>query len=240
MKKLPFLFIFGFYTTFCFSQTPAQQASGGGNDGLIGTNQRYNSIMPKGEISYDEALGEYKNINGSPFLHGGEITVDLILNNDSIVKSINILYDLYNHELITKINYEKVIILDQLYYTGFIYDNKGKEETYLRLLASEFKFTYNLVLFQNEDFIFCKSNRINLIEDARHVPGKDSKDKRFVSQTKYYISKGKEVNEVHLKKEELINHLPNKYKGKVNSLKRKLGIKKLKKEKDYLLLMQEF
>ncbi len=238
MKNLLLLLVLGFSSLFTFSQSPAPPMQFGSNDGLISSNHRFDSKAPKGEISYEEALAEYEKIQGSPFLHGGYITVDLTTAKDSILKSVTILYDLYNQEIVAKPKKGGTIILDQLYYKGFIYNNKGIEEIYLRVHPADLKF-YK-VLFQNEDFIFCKADKISISDDTRYIPGQDSKSKKFVSQTRYYIYNGKKVNEVILKNELLVNHLPNKYKSKVQRIKRKLNIKKLKKEKDYLLLMDEF
>ena len=239
MKNLIILLFLGLTPTFCLSQQPSSLSGQTGfTNGLINTNNRYNSIPAKGDISYGEALKEYEMISGSPFLHGGEITVDIIMANDSILKSTTILYDLYNQEVIVKQKNGNTIILDQLHYKGFIYNNKGVEEKYFRIHPTDRKFY--LILFQNEDFIFCKLDEKSVVDDSRHVPGQEMKKKRFSSRTNYYMYSGKEVNKTFLKNELLVNYLPNKYKSKIYKLKRKLKIKKLKKEKDYLLLMNEF
>ena len=238
MKKLFLLLTIGFISTFSLGQQSEAPSSFGVNDPMTGGGHRYKSIPPKGEISYEEALREYENFDGSPFLHNGDLKVDLIAYNDSVYKSVTILYDLFNQELMVRPEKEEIIILDQIHYKGFIYNHKGVKEKYMRVQPLDVKF-YN-ILFQNEDFIFCKLDHLSVSEDTRYIPGQESKKKKFVSRTKYYISDKKEINEVYLKNELVVNRLPNKYKSQIYKIKNKLNIKKLKKEKDYLLLMNEF
>lgn len=180
MNNLTFILLIGLTSTISFSQTSSSlpQVSGAMNNGLISGDNRYNSIAAKGEISYEEAIGEYEMIGGSPFLHGGEITVDLITANDSILKSVTIQYDLYNQELVAKPKKGEFIVLDQIHYKGFIYNNKGVEENYLRIHPADLKFYQ--VLFQNEDFIFCKLDEITVLDDTRHVPGQEIKKAGFI------------------------------------------------------------
>src|SRR5690606_5890044 len=99
--KHTFLFITLFTATVCIGQ------SGGGlaahvpsyNTGLISSKERFGSIYNNGMVGYDDILQEYGSIEGSPFLHGGEIIVDLVFYTDSIIKDLPIRYDLYNNEV---------------------------------------------------------------------------------------------------------------------------------------------
>ena len=204
----------------------------------MSSNDRYESKYWKGEISYDEARVEYNSVAGSPYLHGGEIIVDLIYYNDSIIKDIAILYDLYNNEIIAKTEDDKTIVLDQIYYKGFTYSGNGEKEVYTRAHPTENEL-YK-ILFQNEAFIFCQKLKTSIQKETRHVPGLDLKDKKFVHRESYYIVKEKTANKVTLKKEELISYLPWEYQQQVKGIKKELGIKKLKKEKDYIMVMKAF
>ena len=241
MKNLLLFIALALFSTNSQSQgSSGTPSSSGGivNNGLISSNNRYSSITPKGEISYEDALAEYKTIDGSPFLHGGELTVDLITHKDSIHKDVTILYDLYNHEIIVKQKKGEDLILNQAYYNGFTYNNKGTIETYKKVHPTDPK--YYRILFQNKDFAFCKELRVKILEETRHIPGRDLNKKKFAVNKKHLIIQGKMANYTKIKNDGLIKFLPRKYRSQVADLKQKLGLKKLRKEADYITLMEAF
>ena len=209
------------------------------NSSLISDNVRYPSKMNKGYISYDEVLNEYNNFDGSPFLHKKEIVVDLIHTDGHIKKNVRVLYDLYNYELIIKGEDEENLILDQVYYTGFIYDNNGVIENYQRIYDGD-KTMYCKELYKNKDFTFCVTEKIRISDAPTPIPGVDPGKRKFVAKKQYYVVTKKATNLATLKNEKVVNYLPNKYKSQVQKLKRKLKIRKLKKEKDYVRLMNSF
>ena len=224
----------------CFGQ--ASGSTGGTNvtnynNGLISTSDRYNSSASKGYVSYEEVLEEYNGIDGSPFLHNGEILVDLIFCTDTIFKDITIKYDQYNNEILAKKD-GKFIVLDQKFYKGFIYQNGKKEETYLLLEGNGLSF--HKVLFQADDFIFFKTNRTTLEKVDRHVMGLETNPKKFVQRPDYYVIKNKETFYVKLRNGEAMTHFPEAYASQVPGLKKRLRVKKLRKEKDYMKIINAF
>lgn len=246
MKNLFSIFFFlSTCITLCFSQSTGVTVGAGGavpnigqSNGLISGNHRFESIPGNQEITYQEALLEYKKIKGSPFLHGGEITVDIISHEDSIYKNVNILYDLYNNEVIVKQKDGGEIILNQTYYKGFTYNNKGTIETYKRVHPTDSR--YYQILFQNKDFSFCKEIKTTIEDASTYIPSDDSVRKTFTHRKRHLIVHKKVALYSKLRKDGLIPNLPFKYRKLVPQLKKELKIKRLNKEKDYIRLMEAF
>lgn len=221
-------------STICIGQSGS--ASGQAfNSGLISTNNRYGSIHNKGFISYEEVMKEYENIDGSPYLYGQEIIVDFISQADSLVKNVPILYDLYNNEIIAKKKDGSTIVLDQKYYKGFIYKNEGREETYLRAKADDLTFYH--ILFRTQDFVFYKTNKVRLEKDDRRVPGVETPTQKFVQKAKYFILQNGKTQPVKLRNGEAMSYFPKKYSAQIIRLKKKFKIKKIRKEKDYIKII---
>jgi len=246
MKKLlPTLLVLAFFSSSVFGQLVPNRNSGSGTvanlgqpNGLISGNHRFETIPSKQEITYQEALAEYEKIKGSPFLHGGKITVDLISHKDSIYKNVTILYDLYNNEVIVKQQLGEDIILNQAYYKGFTYNNDGIIETYLRVHPSNSQ--YFQVLFQNKDFAFCKEIKTAVEESSIYIPSDDGVKQSFTHRKRHLIINKKLVLYGKLRNEGLIENLPFKYRKLVPKLKKELKIKRINKEKDYLKIMEAF
>lgn len=238
--KYRFLLISLFTSSICFGQ------SGGGapshvtsyNNGLNSTYDRYSSSHNKGFVDYEQILQEYKNIEGSPYLYGGEIIVDLIIYTDSVIKNVPIRYDLYNNEVIVKKEDGSTIVIDQNFFKGFIYKNDGQEETYSRLKANDN--TFYQVLFRADEFVFYKTNKTKIEKVDRHVPGLDSKQQKFVQRPEYFVMQRQFVHPVKLRNEEVMTYFPKEYTAQVAKLKKKLKIKKLNKEKDYIKIISAF
>lgn len=241
--KYIYLFIILLSTTITFGQSGGQTAGASAqiqnpNTGLISSSNRFGSIHNKGFISYDEVIKEYKSIGGSPYLYKGEIKVDMIFINDSILANIPVRYDLYNDEIITKKEDGSNMVLDQSYYKGFIYNNDGKKEVFMRLEADNY--TFHRVLFMTEDFIFYKTHQVKLVKNERHVPGLDAASQSFVLYPKYFVMKKGASRQVRLRNGEAMSYFPLEYSVQVPKLKRKLKIKKLRKEEDYVRVIAAF
>ena len=246
MKNLfsVFFFILAFATC-CFSQNAGATLGAGGavpnlgqSNGLISGNHRFESIPGNLEITYQEALLEYAKIKGSPFLHGGEITVDIISHEDSIYKNVTILYDMYNNEVMVKRKKGDDIILNQAYYKGFTYNNKGTIETYKRVHPTDSR--YYQILFENKDFSFCKEIKTSVDDYTTHIPSDTGLKKTFVHRKKHLIVHRKTVLYGKLKNGGMVPKLPFKYRKLVPKLKKELKIKRISKEKDYIRLMEAF
>jgi hypothetical protein len=238
--KCSFLLITLFACSTCIGQ------SGGGapshvpsyNNGLTSTYDRYNSIHNKGLVDYEVILKEYENIDGSPYLHGGEILVDLIIYNDSIIKDVPIKYDLHYNEVIAKKEDGSTIVIDQNFFKGFVYNNNGNKESYFRLRVSDN--TFYRVLFRMDDFVFYKNIKTRIEKVDHHVPGLDTKQQKFVQRQEYFVMQRQFVHPVKLRKEEAITYFPKEYADQIPTLKKELKIKKLNKEEDYLKIINEF
>lgn len=218
----------------------APPAVGFANNGLISSNTRYGSKMGRQEMTYEDALIEYQKMEGSPFLGNGEITVDLVYYTDSILKGIDILYDLYNEEMIVRKEDESTIILDPMYYRSFSFKTKsGKTETYKRVNTNDFLKFYH-ILFENEDFTFCSEWVVSVIKNTRHVPGQDIPESKFFKRKKYFIITDDKTYKVKLANGAAIENLPVEYQKKVPALMKRIKLKKLKNEKHYLTLMNAF
>lgn len=239
MKNISIL-IFLLLATHCFSQGGGLQALPAGvntNNGLMSSNSRYGSINGKGVVSYEEALKEYEEIDDSPFLHGGDIVVDIISNKDSVFHDVIIKYDIYGEELIVIGEDGTTMILDQRYYKGFVYDNEGEKEFYLRLQPRELR--YYQVLFKDNDFIFCKKIKTTIVAETRHVPGQDIKPKKFNHNADYYVMHNTALIGVRLKKGTAVEYFPSSYRQQVPRVKNELKIKRLNKEEDYIRVLRE-
>jgi hypothetical protein len=232
------LLLLFFTTAFAQEQKAPPLSSPAHISGLISSDNRYPSKQSKGYISYEEVLQEYEDFDGSPFLHGKEITVDLLKSDGTVLPGVRILYDLYNFEVIVKETSKEDVILDKTYYTGFSYNNNGQVELYERVFEGQVK--YFKVLYKNEDFSFLSNQKIRITDGGTYIPGNELPKRKFQAINSHYIVTKKTIDEVSLKNEKLINYLPAKYKSKVSSIKKKLKIKKLKKEEDYLRVMGAF
>jgi hypothetical protein len=237
MKSIVFtLFLFLFSIPTAIAQNkPVPLSSPAHISGLLSDSNRYPSKHSKGYISYEEVLLEYEDFDGSPFLHGKEITVDLIQSDGEIFTGVTILYDLYNFEIIVKMPSKENVILDKAYYTGFSYHNNGQVEHYERVFDGQIK--YFKVLYKNEDFSFLSNQKIRITDGGTYVPGNELPKRKFMGFMSHYIVTKKTIDEVSLKNEKLINYLPPKYKSQISRIKKKLKLKKLKKEADYISVM---
>jgi len=237
-----FLLISLLISTICFGQTGASGSGGatapGYNNGLISTNNRYNSSNSKGYISYEEVVQEYSGIDDSPYLHGGEITVDIISLTDSVFKNVLIKYDLYNNEVVVKKKDGSTIVLDQKFYKGFIYKKNKKEERYMRLKANDN--TFYRVFFRTNDFAFYKHHKTRIEKVSRHVPGLEIKPQKFVQIKEYFVLRDQASLSVKLAHGEPISYFPKDYAKQVPAIKKKLKIKKLRKEKQYIKIIEAF
>lgn len=189
--------------------------------------------------TYEEALAGYKKLEGSPFLQGEEITVDLVLHNDSLLEQVPMLYDIYNNEMIAKTKKGESVVLDKAYYKGFNYRMDGVEVEYRRVNPKE-PFVFYKVLYRNEDFIFCSQTKVVINDNKQFVPGQESLKKEFVKKKSHFLIANRKAKKMKLRKGGLITSLPEKYQLQVDDLRKKLKIKKLNKEKDYVRLMHEF
>lgn len=243
MKKTLILLFIGFNTLMLLGQSRVNSpigtpSIGTGSDKLVSSKTRY-GLNAGGANSYEEALAGYEELNGSPFLYGKEIMVDIVLHNDSLLEQVPLLYDVFNNELIIQTKKEETLILDKAYYKGFNYKADGIEEQYRRVNPQK-PFIFYKVLYRNDDFIFCAQAKATIRENDQIVPGQESLKKEFVRRKSHFIISNRKANKAKLRKGALITHLPEKYQLQVNDLKKKLKLKKLNKEKDYVRLMEEF
>ena len=239
--KYILLFISLLSTSLCVSQSGGATRSSsiqGYNTGLIATSDRYGSTQHKGYISYEEVIKEYQEIGGSPYLYGKEIVVDIISKSDSLIYNVPIKYDLYNNEVIAKTAEGKTIILDQDYYKGFIYKNGDQKETFLRLKGKDD--TFYIILFKTDNFVFYKTNNTRIVKTERHIPGVESIQKKFAHTFDYYIMDKNGTKPVKLRKEEAMQYFPKEYRDQIPAIKKELKIKKIRKEKDYIKVINEF
>lgn len=237
MRYLLLLFIFS-----CPALTQAQATDGvdgnpstlGAVNELIASRSQYGSRAKGNVKSYEQVQAEYAELDGSPFLYGKELVVDLVDAEGNILENKTILYDLYNHEIAVKKEDGSIIVLDQLYYKGFYYTNEnGEEERFLRTHPTNKDFC--LVLYQSGDLKVCKELMISITKDNTYVPGQGTKKAKFTKSQNYFVVKGKDVNFAKLRKEALFALLPPAYRKQVPAIKRSLRIKKMiSKEKDYI------
>lgn len=238
--KYRVLFIFLFALSNCIGQSQGGAPSHipSYNNGLNSTYDRYNTIHNKGLIDYEDILKEYENIDGSPFLHGGEIIVDLIIYNDSLIKDVPIKYDLHNNEVIAKKEDGSTIVIEQNFFKGFVYNNNGEDEFYSRLRVGDN--TFYRVFFRINEFVFYKNIQTRIEKVDHHVPGIDSKQQKFVQRPEYFVMQRQYVHPVKLRKEEPMTYFPKEYADQIPTLKKELKIKKLNKEEDYLKIINAF
>jgi len=206
----------------------------GAVNNLIASRAQYGERAVGSAKSYEQVQAEYAELDGSPFLYGKELLVDLVDSEDNIYENTTILYDLYNHEIVVKKDDGSLIVLDQLYYKGFYYTNEnGEEERFIR--AHPTKKDFCQVLYQSRDIKVCKEISINITKDDTYVPGQGTKKAKFTKTHDYFVVNKKEVSFAKLRKEALFELLPIAYRKQIPGIKKSLRIKKpISKEKDYI------
>lgn len=237
MKNSLVLLILVFNALILIGQSPIESEVSD-KEGLVPSKTRY-GLTTSGANSYEEALENYKELNGSPFLHGEEMIVDLVLHNDSLLEQVPMLYDVYNNELVARTKKGEIVILDKAYYKGFNREVDGVKIQYRRVNPQN-PLVFYRVLYQNEDFVFCSQVKVVINDNKQYAPGQESLKKEFSKKRSHFLISNRKAKKVKLRKGALLTNLPEKYQLQVNDLKKKLKIKKLNKEKDYVRLMHEF
>jgi hypothetical protein len=199
-------------------------------------------IKPKNNIlSYEEARRKYSEIGGSPYLHKNLIPlVNLHMSNGQVIQNARIQYDCFQNEiLVTKGDYQELIIE-----TAFfdLIESPTNDMPYPLRRANRDKPTkFYEILYQDSLMTLYKDTQVQIMRHSRNIPGQVQSTEKFYRAVSYYIARGRRTPvEINLKKDDIFRMIPKIKRGELKLAMQELGLKKLKKEEDYVLALNYF
>jgi hypothetical protein len=184
----------------------------------------------KGKVSYKL----YPQVKGNPYLMKDWIVGDIYLTNGKILKSVQLKFDIYSHDLLVYHEYHRrVILLESESVDHFSFENDGRkyifsnQKTIRKLKLGRKQFFIELLL---EDRISLYKLHFNEIVPLR-TPKMPYLDEFVRGQAYYIVQKGQWID-IKLRRSALFKQFP-EFKSQLKQYTRKNKLR-LRKEKDFV------
>ena len=209
--------------------------------GLISNNNTIRIKQKSRVVTYEDARNSYNDIGGSPYLHEKhQPLVELYMTTGEVVEDVKIQYDCFHNEIIANKGDQVDVILETAFFESIVSPTNDMKYPLKRPNRDNPNKFYE-ILYEDDEVTFFKNTKVSMINHTVNVPGQQGSKEMFHRAETYYVVRGnRSPVQVKLKKDNFFILLPKEKRAELKIAMEELGLKKLKREEDYVSALNHF